>query len=366
MLSVDPEAPKPRLQVIAYGPEELTEREDIQVSDISALRAKAPVIWVNVDGLGDEAILRQLGELFDLHRLALEDVVNVHQRPKVERYGEVYFIVVRMPRGSDPLETEQVSLFLGKGFVLTFQEQVGDCLDPVRQRIRQKGPRLRNGGADYLAYALIDALTDAYFPLLEHYAEILERIEDDVLQHPEQTTISRLHQAKRDLMSLRREIWPLRELLSTLTREETPLIGDSTRLYLRDCYDHAIQLLELVESSRDLASGLMDLYLSSLSNRMNEVMKVLTIIATIFIPLSFIAGLYGMNFNTARSRWNMPELDWPFGYPLALGLMAVVALGLLVYFRRRGWLGDGKKPPPRAEADAKGLPSAHDSSTLSS
>jgi magnesium transporter len=339
MLMVDPEAPRSQLHVFAYGPEQLTDRPLADVSEIPSLRATNPVTWVNVDGLGDEAVLRGLGEMFELHRLALEDVVNVHQRPKVERYGEVYFVVIRMPRGATPLETEQVSLFLGKEFVLTFQEAVGDCLDPVRQRLRQGGPRLRQGGPDYLAYALIDALVDAYFPLLEHYAEILEHLEEDILQRPAQSSVSRLHAVKRDLMTLRREVWPLRELLSTLTREETTLVTDATRLYMRDCYDHAVQLLELVESFRDLASGLMDLYLSGVSNRMNEVMKVLTIIATIFIPLSFIAGLYGMNFNPERSRWNMPELGWRFGYPFALGLMAAVTVAMLVYFRRKGWLG---------------------------
>ena len=342
-LQAHPSAEPTRLRFMHYGAERpLMEREDPSLDDLRAARAAGGVLWLDVVGLADVDSLGALGDLFDLHRLALEDVVNLGQRPKAEVYGEQLFVVLRMPRGALPLDTEQVSLFLGDGFVITFQERPGDAFEPVRKRIREGRPRLVEGAADYLAYALLDALVDGYFPLLEDYGEFLEDIEEEILVRPEHTVVPRLHHLKRDLLNLRRYVWPLRELLSSLYRDETPQITEATQLYLRDCHDHAIQVLDLVESYRDMSSGLMDLYLSSVSNRMNEVMKVLTIIATVFIPLGFIAGLYGMNFDT-RSPWNMPELAWPFGYPFALGVMALVVLLMLIYFRRKGWLGGSSK-----------------------
>ena len=351
-LVVDPEAQRPQLRLLAYSEDDFVEKEITDLDEIPRLLGKHRVTWINVDGLGDAVVLQKLGEIFALHRLALEDVVNTHQRPKAERYGDVQFLVARMPRSADPLVTEQFSLFLGKDFVVTFQERQGDCLEPVRDRIRQGGPRLRNHGADYLAYALFDAVVDGYFPILERYGDLMEQLEAEILERPEQSAVARLHGVKQDLTALRRYVWPMRESLSQLSREETPLFTAAIQVYLRDSYDHSVQLLELVESFRDLGSGLMDLYLSSVSNRMNEVMKVLTIIATLFIPLSFIAGLYGMNFNPEISAWNMPELNWRYGYPLALGFMAAVALLLLYYFYRKGWLvprkprRDEGKPAP--------------------
>ena len=294
--------------------------------------------WVNVDGLGDLETLTRIQEIFGLHRLALEDVVNVHQRPKAELYEDHLFVVARMPRPGAGLETEQFSLFLGKGYVLTFQEAPGDCLEAVRERIRNERPRIRAGGPDYLAYAIIDAVIDSYFPLLEGIGDQLEALEEEVLARPHSSQVPILHGIKRDLMNLRRIVWPLREVLAGFVREESPLITEATKIYLRDCYDHTIQIMDLLESYRDVATGLMDLYLSSISNRMNEVMKVLTIIATIFIPLGFIAGLYGMNFNPEISRWNMPELNWALGYPFALGVMGTIALVMLVFFGKKGWL----------------------------
>jgi len=314
---------------------------DLAVEDVDAvreLRKRHAVVWLNVDGLGDAATVQRVGEVFGLHNLALEDVLNVGQRPKVEDYSDHIFLVTRMPRPDTTAETEQVTLFVGKGFLVTFQETPGDCLESVRERIRQGRPRLREGGADYLAYAVLDTIVDSYFPLLGEVGDQLEALEARILSDPEPEVISRLHDLKRDLTAIRRVILPIRESLTALVRDESPLVSDSTRLYFRDCLDHSFQLIELVESNRDIASGLLDLHLTMMSNRMNEVMKVLTIIATIFIPLGFIAGLYGMNFDPSVSRWNMPELSWKFGYFFALGVMATVAAAMVMYFRRRKWL----------------------------
>jgi magnesium transporter len=336
----DPEAPHPVIRILAYGPEEVVEQEITEPGRVRDFLNKWPVLWLDVEGLGDVETIRTLGEVFGLHRLALEDVLSVHQRPKIEQYGEYYFIVTRMVRLGEHLETEQLSLFLGKNFILTFQEgRPGDCLNLIRERIRQKGGRIREAGLDYLAYALLDAIVDCYFPILEEYGERLEAFEDEILTRPYGDTVARIHEIKRNLLTLRRAIWPQRETFNTLLRDELPLVTNETRLYLRDCYDHVTQLIDLIETYRELGADLIDVYLSSISNRTNEIMRVLTVISTIFIPLTFIAGVYGMNFNSSASPWNMPELNWFWGYPLSLALMAAVALGQLIFFRRRGWLG---------------------------
>lgn len=337
-LVVDPHAPLPIIRVIAYGSEAVHEELVEDVSRIGSYLGRQPVTWVNVDGLGDAAVIRKLGEIFGIHRLALEDIINSHQRAKVDQYDNHLFVVGRMVEMADHVETEQLSLFLGKSYVLTFQERVGDAFDPVRERIRKAGGRVRNAGPDYLAYALIDAFIDNYFPVLEKYGERLESIEEDVLSRPEPVLVSRMHEVKRDLLTLRRAIWPLRETVNSLVREPSLFISDETRVYFRDCYDHTIQIIDLLENYRDVASGLMEVYLSSVSNRLNEIMKILTMFTAFFIPLSLIAGIYGMNFNTARSPFNMPELNWYLGYPFVLGLMATVALGMVTFFRRKGWL----------------------------
>ena len=339
-LIADPEAPHPVIRVLAYGPEEMMEQELSDPQHVRDFLDKWPVTWVDVEGLGDTRIIGALGEIFGLHHLALEDVVNVHQRAKVEQYGEHHFIVARMVRLGEGLETEQVSLFLGKNFVLTFQEgRPGDSLELVRERIRKKGGHIRDAGLDYLAYALLDAIVDGYFPILEEYGERLEVLEEEILARPSSDIVARIHGIKRNLLTLRRAIWPQRETFNALLREETALVTAETRLYLRDCYDHTTQIIDLVETYRELGADLTDVYLSSISNRTNEIMRVLTVIATIFIPLTFIAGVYGMNFNPATSPLNMPELNWYWGYPFSLTLMVMVAVGLLVFFWRRGWLG---------------------------
>jgi magnesium transporter len=344
----DPDAARPEVHAIAYDAEKLVERRIESPEQLSQLLASWPLVWVNVDGLGDADEISALGGVLGLHPLSLEDIVNVHQRPKLERYDDYEFVVVRMAEAPDDgeLVTEQFCLFLGRNFVATFQERPGDCLDPVRDRIRKQRGRVRKFGPDYLAYALLDAVVDSYFPLLERLGDRLEQLEDLVLAGKGKDTPRRLLGARHDLLTLRRAIWPLREALSSLYRDDTPFISDSTRIYLRDCYDHTVQLLDVVEAYREISSGLMDVHLSAMSNRMNEIMKVLTVIATIFIPLTFISSIYGMNFDPDTSPWNMPELRWRWGYPFALGIMAAVTLGLLLFFRTRGWLrADDLKPP---------------------
>jgi magnesium transporter len=301
------------------------------------------VVWVNVDGLGDEGVLSRLGNLFNLHRLALEDVVNVSQRPKVEPYEGHLFMVSRMIHYEGPLETEQISFFVGENYVLTFQEYPGDCFDLVRQRIKSGQGIMRHAGPGYLAYALVDALVDAYFPVLEVFGERLEDLEDEVIARPASHVVGRIHVVKRELLALRRSMWPQREAVNALLRDESPYINRETRIYLRDCYDHSVQLLDIIETYREFTAGLMEAYLSSLSNRMNEIMKVLAIFASIFAPLTFITGIYGMNLM-------MPEQTIPWAYPSVLALMAAIAGLLLVYFRRRGWLG-GSPPPALARRD---------------
>jgi len=339
----DPEGLFPQVNLLAWSDGELEEFESVHVDDLDKHLQKWPMMWVNVDGLGDASTLQKIGEIFGVHNLAMEDIVHVHQRAKVEEYEDRLFIVIRMPSHSEQgIKTEQLSIFLGPGFVLTFQERKEDCLDPVRQRIRKRRGRIRHAGSDYLAYAILDAVVDSWFPILEDYGVTLQDLEDEILANPIKETVGRIHLVKRELLEVRRTIWPMRETVNNLYRDEG-LVQKETQLYLRDCYDHVIQIIDIVESYRDMASGLMDLYLSSLSNRMNDVMRVLTIIATIFIPLTFIAGIYGMNFNPEVSAWNMPELNWPMGYPVVLGAMGVVGVLLLLFFRRKGWVGSSER-----------------------
>lgn len=347
-LNVDPESPRPEMNVIAYGPEGVVEQKINTPNEVRSFLGKYPVCWLNVDGLGDARTLEELAQIFDIHPLAMEDVVNVHQRSKVDQFGERTFIVTHMVFLDDHFETEQVSLLLGPDFVVTFQERPGwDCLEPVRERIRKQATRMRDSGSGYLAYGILDAVIDHYFPVLEAYGERLETLEDRIIAEPDRAVVAEIHEVKRELLHLRRAIWPQREALNSLVRDEIPHITEETRLYFRDCYDHAVRIIDLVETYREVCSDLMDLYLSSISNRMNEIMKVLTVISTLFIPLTFVVGVYGMNFNTAFP-WNMPELNWPYGYPLCLAVMVLITIAQLIFFRRKGWIGGTKREPGQA------------------
>lgn len=338
LLQIDPEAPKPQISVLAYRPESFVDAKLASVAEIKDYLDEWPAVWVNVDGLGDADVLEELGELFGIHRLALEDIVNVGQRPKAEPYQDELYVVLRAPSDATRRGVEQLSLFLGKNFLVTFQESSGDCFDGIRARLRQQETLVRSHPPDFLLYALIDAVIDAYFPKVESLRDRLESIESRILESPDRGSVARLLATKRRVLDLRRAVWPLRDCVSKLQRDAADYVSETTSMYLRDCLDHSLRLVELIELQREHVGDLMSTYMSVVSNRMNEVMKVLTIIATIFIPLSFIAGLYGMNFNSDISRWNMPELNWVGGYPFALSLMAAVAAGMLIYFKRKNWL----------------------------
>ncbi|NDJ15813.1 magnesium/cobalt transporter CorA [Myxacorys almedinensis] len=299
------------------------------------------VSWLDVKGLGSEDVLQRLGQVFDLHPLVLEDVVNVPQRPKVEEYDDQLLIIARMvtpTESGSSFHQEQVSLILGRHYLLTVQEEPEfDCFGAVRDRIRTAKGIIRKRGADYLAYSLLDSIIDGFFPILEIYGEDIEELEDAVVESPTHQTLERIHTLRRELLVLRRAVWPMRDTINSLIRDGSDLISEDVRIYLRDCYDHTVQVLDMVETYRELASSLMDVYLSSVNNKMNEIMKVLTVISTIFIPLTFIVGIYGMNFDREKSPFNMPELDWYWGYPLCWVLMIVIALSLIAYFKRKGW-----------------------------
>jgi len=340
-LSIEDDAPPPVITLIDYAEDNAirlmldTPEECIPYLDSESIS------WVDVKGLGSEEVLQRLGQVFSLHPLVLEDIVNVPQRPKVEEHPDQLLIIARMVTLRDSghgFVSEQVSFILSHHYLLSVQEEPEyDCFGPVQERIRLNKGNIRKQGPDFLAYSLVDAIIDGFFPVLEAYGEALEELEEEVVAQPNRQTLEKIHGIKRELLSLRRAIWPQRDAINSLIRDGSPLVSEEVRLYLRDCYDHTVQVIDMVETYREIASSLMDVYLSSVSNRMNEVMKLLTVISSIFIPLTFIAGVYGMNFNTATSPLNMPELNWYWGYPLCLLVMGTVAGGLIVYFYKRGW-----------------------------
>jgi len=334
------DAARGHISIMAYGPDGLVERSAAGLTEARELLARWPTTWINVDGVEDVETIAGLGEMLGLHRLALEDVVNLGQRAKCEAYDEDLFIVVRQPSAAgDPHVSEQVSMFVGPRYVVTFQERAGDPFDPVRERIRLGKGRIRGAGPDYLAYTLLDASIDGNFPILESLGQRLESLERRVVENPQDETLGDLLRLRSELLSLRRDLLPLRDTVQSLIRGESPLIRPATTVFLRDCADHVYQLVDLLEVYREVSSDLMHCYMSNVSNRMNEVMKVLTIVTTVFIPLSFVAGIYGMNFDPDTSPWNMPELRWPLGYPLVLLVMLLVSVAMLLMFRRKGWLG---------------------------
>jgi magnesium transporter len=297
--------------------------------------------WIQVEGVHDIDRLRSVWEYFDLHPLIQEDIVSTSQRPKVEIYDNAVFIVLRaitLDESTQKLESEQISIVLGSNYVLSFQESENPVFEPIFKRLKLENTRLRRLGPDYLAYALIDTVVDHYFVALDLMGEFIERIEEEVVDRPNSAELPKIHALRRDLIIMRKSVWSLRDGINGLIREDVALISPEVRVYLRDVYDHVVQVIDSVETSREMVFSLYDMHMSGISNGMNEVMKVLTIIATIFIPLTFIAGIYGMNFDPDASPWNMPELGMYYGYPVAMGGMLLISLGMLYLFRRRGWL----------------------------
>jgi magnesium transporter len=324
-----------KITIIDYDQSNFEEREVENVEECLPFKDKPTVTWINVDGLHEVEVVEKMGNAFGIHPLVLEDILHTGQRPKMEDFGDYLFIVLKMlyhDKEVDEIIGEQVSLILGPSYVISFQEREGDVFDQIRERIRNGKGRIRKVGADYLAYTLVDGIVDHYFVILEEFGEKIESLEDELVTNPSSETLQTIHTLKRDLIFYRRSVWPLREVINRLERGELQLMTETTGIYLRDVYDHTIQVVETIETYRDMVAGMLDIYLSSLSNRMNQVMKVLTIIATIFIPLTFIAGIYGMNFKF------MPELEWHWGYPASLLVMLLVVGVMLVYFKRKRWL----------------------------
>ncbi|MBZ8181667.1 magnesium/cobalt transporter CorA [Oscillatoria salina] len=334
-LSIDPDALPTEIVLIDYNESQAKRKVKIEPSECTPYLETDSVSWMDVQGLGSEAMLKEIGRIFNLHPLLLEDVVNVPQRPKVDDYNDRLLIIAQMvmPKPNEEgFISEQVSFIVGKCYLLTFQEEpLRDCFDPVRDRIRLNKGRVRQCGSDYLVYVLLDAIVDNFFPVLEDYGERIEDLEDEVVLNPTRRTLEKIYQVRRELLALRRAIWPLRNAINTLVRGSSDLISSDVQIYFRDSYDRAIQILDIVETYRELASGLMDVYMSSISNKMNEVMKLLTVISTIFIPLSFMAGVYGMNFE------HIPELGWKWGYWGFWLIVAAIASSLIFFFWRRGW-----------------------------
>lgn len=341
-LTAPEEFVEPRLRLMSYGPTELEERDLADASEAAGARRPGRVTWIDVQGLGDGSIVQRLGESFAIHPLAISDIVHLGQRPKADEYDTHLFVVLRMASlgEDDEPRWEQVSVVLGEDFVLSFQERPGDCLDPLRERVRKSRKMLRNSGPDYLACMILDAIVDGYFPLLEYHGSQLEEFEDAILGNSGRDVLADVYRVKRDLMTFRRAGWPLREALNQLQRheDEDPWLSPAVLPYLRDTVDHVTQVVEINETYRELAASLVDVYLSTLGQRTNEIMRVLTVIATIFIPLTFFAGVYGMNFDLEHPT-NMPELTWRYGYVGFWIVSSAVAIALLVLFRRLGWLG---------------------------
>lgn len=343
---IDGKGRKPRITLVQYDEATLEEREIADATELLSCFGNEKISWINIEGLGDVDALQLMGKRFGLHPLALEDVLNTGQRPKTELWDEYLFIVTQMvyQDAKKKMVGEQVSMFLGKNFLITVQEEAEfDVFGAVRVRIRDGRGQIRKAKADYLAYALLDSIIDNYYPVLEHMGSAIEEVEDGLLDQPSREMVHTLHEYKRTLTQLRRFIWPVRDVVNSLLHDQTGHITDNTKLYLRDCYDHTVQLMDLVESYRDVTSGLMELYLSSVGLRTNEIMRVLTVITSIFIPLTFVAGIYGMNFAPAPPEkmpfWmNMPELYSPYGYVGALAVMVIIAAIQLIIFKKKKWL----------------------------
>ncbi len=323
-----------RVTLIDYDAEKLSEKSDAHIDEYATCKDSSTVSWINIDGLNDISVIEKIGDLFGIHPLVLEDVLHTNQRPKLEDHADYLFLVVRMlyiPDGSEEIQSEQLSFILNENCLITFQERAGDVFDAIRDRIRNNHGRIRKMGADYLLYALMDAIVDNYFLIMESTGEKIESIEQSMMENPDTVLLNELYRMKRELLYIRKSTWPLREAIGGLERGESSLLKKKTGPFIRDLYDHTIQVIDTVETFRDMLSGVQDLYLSSMGQKTNQVMQVLTIIATIFIPLTFVAGIYGMNFE------HMPELAWRYSYPAVWAVMVLTGIGMLIYFRRKKW-----------------------------
>ena len=342
-LSIEPDAYPTEIDIFDYTPERINHSQNLTTQEIIPYLDTESISWIDIQGLGDEKILREIGEIFKLPLLILEDIVNVPQRPKLEYHPDFLLIITQMVMVKNKgFWTEQVSFILGKNYLLTIQEEpLRDPFDPVRNRLEKNVGFIRQLEADYLCYALIDSIVDNFFPVLESYGDRLEDLEEEAIEKPNYQTLTKIYQIRRELLAFRRLVWPQREIFNSLIRDGSDHISPTVINYLRDCYDHTIQIIDVLETYRELASGLTDVYLSATGNKMNEIMKVLTVISTIFIPLTFIAGVYGMNFNPEKSPFNMPELNWYWGYFLCLGAMLLIS-GIQIYiFWKKGWFRNG-------------------------
>lgn len=337
----DKETEKINISIIDYGINDYKEKTLEKIEDGFSDKKNNSIRWINIDGIHNVENIEKIGKFYSLHPLLLEDILNTGQRPKMEDYEDHIFVVLKMLSYNNKnsiVESEQVSLVFGKNYVVSFQEKPGDVFDSIRNRIRNDKGRIRKMGSDYLVYALIDAIVDNFFIILEKIGDEIESLEDELVSNPSTETLQTIHSLKRELIFIRKSVWPLRELIAGLQRSESKIIHKSTLIYFRDVYDHTIHVIDTVETFRDMISGVLDIYLSSISNKMNEVMKVLTIFAAIFIPLTFVAGVYGMNFNPDRSPFSMPELNFYWGYPLTLISMLLISSVLLFYFKKKKWL----------------------------
>jgi magnesium transporter len=329
----------PNLRLIDYTDTDFIEKELASADECQTYLERDSRTWIHMQGPIQADTIKNIGNLFELHPLAMEDVLNRGQRPKVEEYDDLLFVIMSIPTRQDGATIiEQVSIFMGKHYIISFHDGDDDPFELLRNRLRKKSGRIRSLDADYLLYAIMDLIIDLGYPILEDLGERVEIIEEALLfSTAKQATLGEIHQIRRDLIMLRRNLWPQREAVNNILRSENPLIKDGTSIYFRDCYDHTTQILDLIENYREMAASLIDIYISSTSYRLNEIMRVLTIIATIFIPLTFVVGVYGMNFSNPDSPWAMPELHWYYGYPAAWGLMIAIVVGMVVYFKRKEW-----------------------------
>lgn len=323
-----------KLHLLDYNEADFTEKDLANIKESIPFKESPTVTWLNVTGVHDEALIQEIGEIFKVHPLVLEDIANTTQRPKVEEYEDYFFVVIKTAFFDDKsheMNLEQISLIVGKDYVISLQEKEDDILGELMERIRNNKGKLRKLGSDYLMYGIMDTVVDHYFLVLEKVGEQIEVMEEALIQKADQKVLAKIYTLKQELLFLRKSIWPMREIVNILQRMENNLLQPETAVYMRDLYDHTVQVMETVETFRDMTSGMLDLYLSTISNKMNEVMKILTIFSAIFIPLTFLSGVYGMNFDF------MPELKWRFGYFLWWGLVTILALGMMLFFKRKKW-----------------------------